>query len=87
MEVEVEKGVEFATEEYKGLDTRTRQLDLEKAEYLQLLVPKYTVGKLNVAEHSNEIRTAHDCGPYENDNGLVEVWCKVLARRNTAITL
>lgn len=61
---------------------RTKTLDLEKADFIQLLVPKYSVGRMGVTENTSEIENLPVQHIPEEDNTLVEIWCKIYAVRD-----
>ena len=61
-----------------GLTTR-RDLNLEKAEYLQLFVPKNRVAHFDVLNPTFSYDTLVPTD--ENDTSMLEIWCKVFLVR------
>lgn len=63
---------------------RRKTLDVEKVEYVQLLLPKYSIGQVGLMDKSN----GTDLPVYNTfdnqDNSFVEVWCKIFAIRDLA---
>jgi len=65
-----------------GLGPRSRTLDIEKAEYVQLLLPKHSIGRMGITDNSSEIENLPFYQKAEEDNSLIEVWCKIFAVRD-----
>lgn len=60
------------------MNRSSKVLNLNKAEYIQLLIPRLSIGRLGVAGNSSEFDQSAVFGA-EDDNGMVEVWCKIFA--------
>jgi len=66
---------------YSNTLTRRKTLDLEKAEYVQLLLPKYSIGQVNLMDSSNGTNLpAYQ--KFDDESSLIEVWCKIFAVRD-----
>lgn len=67
--------------------SRSKTLDLEKAEYVQLILPKQSISRLSVSEYSSELNNIPAYSEKsEEENTLIEVWCKIFAIRDVAAT-
>jgi hypothetical protein len=62
-----------------------KTLDLEKADFVQLLVPKNMIGRYGINEISSE--TGIPIIPDVEDKTLIEVWAKIYAVRDLALSL
>jgi len=62
--------------------TRRKTLDLDKAEYVQLLLPKYSIGKVDMIDSSNGTNNLPAYQKFDEDGSLIEVWCKIFAVRD-----
>jgi len=62
-----------------------KTLDLEKADYVQILLPKNMIGRYGVTENSSE--TGIPIIPDVEDKTLIEVWAKIYAVRDLALSL
>ena len=77
----------FANEGRDNFEIGAKTLDLEKAEYIQLLLPKQSIGRLGITENSSEINNLPTFQEAEEQNSVIEVWCKVFAVRDFAASL
>lgn len=67
-------GERLVVDNPNGMTTR-RDLNLEKAEYLQLFVPKSRVASVDVRNPTYSYDTLVPTD--DNDNSMLEIWCKV----------
>ena len=68
---------------YSNTLTKRKTLDVEKAEYVQLLLPKYSIGQVNMMDNSNGTNLP-TYQKFDEESSLVEVWCKIFAIRDLA---
>lgn len=61
-----------------GYSHKPRPLNLEKAEYVQLLIPRNSISRLSLSGNSSEVDRS---AGYNNSQGdsVVQVWCKIFA--------
>jgi hypothetical protein len=60
---------------------KNNTLDLEKADYLQLLVPKGTIVRSNANHRLTDIYGQDIYTDSQSDDTMLEIWCKVFLVR------
>jgi len=79
-------GLEFYEKDDKrihmeGVEVDSRIMDLEKAEYLQLLVPRHSLARYDVKNNISGLYGVPIQQHEDNENSMLEIWCKVFLVR------